>query len=419
MNNIELYIIKFFFNHKAFLQFSHLFELKFMRDNSPELASLFEAVSQWHDRRKEDIPGAAEFTLFFFTTFPEKENELHKALLSKLGDISVDEAVAKDYLMVHKRRAMATKASLMALEVAQGRREYQDLATAWQEFTDDPEQTSGVSDFVEPDDSEGRPPEGLRWRLDCLNKSLGSLRKGDFGFEFARPEAGKTTKALDQGTFMCEQLVKHESPGIIDGPLLYCNNEQPGDVMMERAICACLGINQEQYFKYKKQAIEKFKVRTGGRFLLYDKAHMTARDIERLVLKYKPGLIIFDQLDNIKGFSGKADREDLSLKAMYQWARELAKEQCPVIGLTQCGASGEGKKWLTMDDVDGSKTGKQSAADWIIGLGKSNQDGLESIRHISISKNKLRGDVDTDPTLRHGRMDVRIRPDICRFEDIK
>lgn len=28
--------------------------------------------------------------------------------------------------------------------------------------------------------------QGMRWRLDCLNKSLGSLRPGDFGFIYAR-----------------------------------------------------------------------------------------------------------------------------------------------------------------------------------------------------------------------------------------
>ena len=37
---------------------------------------------------------------------------------------------------------------------------------------------------------------GLRWRLNWLNKALGSLRKGDFGFIFARPETGKTTFLL-------------------------------------------------------------------------------------------------------------------------------------------------------------------------------------------------------------------------------
>ncbi|WP_214294786.1 hypothetical protein, partial [Escherichia coli] len=34
---------------------------------------------------------------------------------------------------------------------------------------------------------------GLRWRLQTLNRMLGYLRRGDFGFIFARLETGKTT----------------------------------------------------------------------------------------------------------------------------------------------------------------------------------------------------------------------------------
>lgn len=50
---------------------------------------------------------------------------------------------------------------------------------------------------------------GLRWRLNCLNVSLGSLRKGDFGFIFARPETGKTTFLCSEGSYMLSQS---ESP---------------------------------------------------------------------------------------------------------------------------------------------------------------------------------------------------------------
>jgi transketolase len=36
---------------------------------------------------------------------------------------------------------------------------------------------------------------------------------------------------------------------------------------------------------------------------------------------------------------------------IYIWARELAKEFAPVIGVCQAGASGENKMWLDMNDV--------------------------------------------------------------------
>ena len=63
-------------------------------------------------------------------------------------------------------------------------------------------------------------------------------------------------------------------------------------------------------------------------------------------------------LDKIKGFN--SDRDDLKLGFIYQWARELAKQYCPVIGVSQADGTGEGKKWLTMDNVSGAKTSKQA-----------------------------------------------------------
>ena len=126
-------------------------------------------------------------------------------------------------------------------------------------------------------------------------------------------------------------------------------------------------------------------------------------------------MIIFDQIDKIKGF--KADRNDLELKAIYQWAREIAKKYAPVIAVSQASGEAEGKLWLTMDMVDGSKTGKQGEADWILGIGKE-QDNTSRLRFLNICKNKLIGDVDTLPELRHGSTQVLIRPEVARYEDI-
>ena len=105
------------------------------------------------------------------------------------------------------------------------------------------------------------------------------------------------------------------------------------------------------------------------------------------------------------------------LKELYQWAREIAKKYGPVIGVSQASASGEGKMYLDMGDIDGSKTGKPGEADWILGIGATHQEGFEYVRHLHLSKNKLSGDEDTDPNLRHGKQDVLIDPQIARYRD--
>ncbi len=61
----------------------------------------------------------------------------------------------------------------------------------------------------------------------------------------------------------------------------------------------------------------------------------------------------------------------------------------PVIAVCQADGSGEGVKWLNMGNVANAKTSKQAEADWILGIGKTNDEGLEYMRHFCISKNKL------------------------------
>jgi hypothetical protein len=161
---------------------------------------------------------------------------------------------------------------------------------------------------------------------------------------------------------------------------------------------------------------DKFQNLTGGRIKIYDDAGMSRRSVEARCKELNPSLIILDQIDKIKGFD--ADRYDLQMKAIYQWARELSKRYGPVIAICQAGGTGEGKKWLSMIDVDSSHTSKQGEADYIVGIGKSHEEGMQEVRFLNISKNKLMGDEDTLPDLRHGKAEVLIKAQIARYESI-
>lgn len=161
---------------------------------------------------------------------------------------------------------------------------------------------------------------------------------------------------------------------------------------------------------------QKYLELGGDKIKLYDSASIHRRQVEQVVREVQPSLIIFDQIDKIKGFAD--DREDLRLGAIYIWARELAKQYCPVIGVCQADASGEGKKWLTMENVANAKTAKQAEADWILGLGKTHNDAEDSTRFLHLSKNKLTGDEDTEPEMRHGKAAVVIKPEVARYKDI-
>jgi KaiC/GvpD/RAD55 family RecA-like ATPase len=239
---------------------------------------------------------------------------------------------------------------------------------------------------------------------------LGSLRRGDFGFLFARPETGKTTFLVSEVTNFASQLTESM------GPILWFNNEEQGNKVQLRLYQAMLGCNLTELFSDIKGNQDKYMERGGAGIKLYDSAAIHRKQVEQITRELRPSLIIFDQLDKIKGFTD--DREDLRLGAIYIWAREIAKQYCPVIAVCQADASGEGKRWLTMENVANAKTAKQAEADWIMGIGKTHDVSEEYMRHLHICKNKLTGDTDSDPSLRHGRQTVRILPDLARYEDL-
>ena len=201
-----------------------------------------------------------------------------------------------------------------------------------------------------------------------------------------------------------------------DRPVIWFNNEEGGKKVKIRVYQGSLGVELDQLAVDPDGKEKEYLARTGNRIKIVDRKAITKTFVENILKKYKPALVLFDQIDKIIGF--KADREDLMLGAIYQWARELAKQYCPIIGICQSDGTGENVRYLTMSHVANSKTAKQAEADWILGIGCIHDTGWEEIRFLNISKNKLQGDIDTDPKLRHGRFEVLIQPSIARYKDM-
>ena len=353
---------------------------------------------------------------FFFSTNSVSEKELptYNAIFKDLHDAIISPEIVIDSLNRALQRGAAEDLAIAAMQVADGSLPPEALGPLYERFGASGEHSIAdeVSPFVTPDlevlyNETIRTP-GLRWRLGFLNQSLGSLRKGDFGFIFARPETGKTTFLASELTYFSGQS---------DGrPIVWWNNEEQGNKVQLRLYQAALGITLNELIRDRESNQRRFEEAGGTSIKVYDSSAIHRSTVERVVEELKPCLVVFDQLDKIKGFDD--DREDLRLGAIYIWARELAKSYAPVIGVCQADGSAEGRKWLNMDNVSNAKTAKQAEADWILGIGKSNDRDLEYVRHLHICKNKLAGDEDTLPELRHGMCDVRIVPQIARYEDI-
>lgn len=413
---VELQIIKLFcINKDEYSRYYKYVDTTYMKNNYPLLNKLFQMIFSFYDKYDKDCISPNELFTMYQANYimDDAEQKELKELIDQIFN-SEDNTAIRDLLQSHKRRALAGNLAKVALDVEEGKVEAEKLQELFADFelqTVTEQEINGCTDDLSDLLHQQFDEVGLRWRLNFLNKSLGSLRQGDFGFIFARPETGKTTFLASE----VANMIKYT-----DKEIHWFHNEEGARKVQTRVYQAVLGVTTQQLKKHEDRCKQKYREETyidgRKRIFIHDVNESSHIKVIESILKQKdPGLIILDQIDKIKGF--KADRNDLELKVLYQWARELCKKYAPVIAVSQASGEAEGVPWLTMDMVDSSKTAKQGEADWILGIGKD-KDNTSRIRYLNITKNKLLGDSDSLPSLRHGSAQVIIKPEVARYEDI-
>lgn len=358
-----------------------------------------------------------DLEILFHSSYPylrDKEQEVYSYLFDKLRKIEVKTELIEEYIQSYQRFILSNELASAAIDYGHGRigvEKIQEVASqvlsikegmplGTLRIVSDDLEVLGEGDILAP---------GLKWRLGPLNQSLGPLRKGDMGFVFARPETGKTTFLADQVAFMAEQIPED------GGPVLWWNNEEQSEKVMLRIYQAVFGVTLDTLWKHRAFYAQEYKKKIKGKIMVIDEHIITKPVVEQTMEQYKPSLVIFDQIDKVEGFEG--ERRDIMLGGIYQWARKLAKEHCPIIGICQSDGSGENVMWLTMGNVADAKTSKQAEADWILGIGAIHSPGQEFARYLNVSKNKLLGGEECKEELRHLQATVRIRPEIARYEE--
>lgn len=388
-------------------------DLQHVKEHTPELYYLFNTLITLHEELEQEAYSLDELQAAFYVKYPDASKGVYDGLFSSLAELSISEAVGASLLKKLKQKQQLLKLSEQAYAASQGRSTIKEVASFLQTCVSEEEKISGDEEtpFVTKTLTElvngvvSTP--GIRWPLNCLNKSLGSLRTGDFGFLFARPETGKTT-------FLSH--VAGNALSQVSNPVIWFNNEEVDDKVILRVYQSYFNITLQELMQNLPEYEKKFPTHL---FQMVDssKVDISKSSIENILERFKPSLIIYDQIDKIKGF--KADRDDLVYGEIYQWGRELAKQYAPSIGVCQAAGTAEGQRWLNMDHVANAKTSKQAEADWILGIGCTHDEATKRIRYLNISKNKLVGDTDSIPSLRHGHFEVSIDPERARYLDIR
>ncbi len=411
----ELAIIKLFLVYEHWNNYAHLVQVDLFSQR--ELQLVYRCLNNHHLVNEGVDLSTVDLSLLVYANNPiGKDKEYYDLLFTNLNSIEVSKESCLSYLVSLKRNKILRDLALASYEVSEGKGKQEtvdDLVKVYSELESNQKQEENQTEFVstslqELSDLAVSLP-GLKWRLKALNQSLGPLRKGDLGMVFARPEVGKTTFLASEISLFLQQLTP-------ENPCLWINNEEQGYKVVMRIIQAYFGLPMSKIYENIGYYDKKFQEEAGNKLKFLDSATVSRTQVEQLCKQHNPGLIVFDQIDKIKGFVG--EQEHLRLGTIYNWTRELAKEYAPVINICQADGTAEGVRYLTMQHVSGSKTSKQAEADWILGIGAVHDPGWETVRFLNISKNKLHGDKDTDPKLRHGKMEVLIQPEIARYKDI-
>jgi len=421
--DINLIVIKALLNKDNYYKYISLLDPKDLRENNPYIyklvLSLKELYNSSSSKEEEHSYNIEDLYLKYKELYPNETCSETTNLFSKLESFSPRQEVVEDYFRSFTLRQLATNVALLGLEVSEGTKEPDTLLSPIERFREVYDAKTGKLNTLEEleyDIQELLSPEvfatGLQWRLQGLNRSLGPIRGGDFGFIFARPETGKTTFLCSEVTFFAEQI---QSQG--GGAVAWFNNEEKGTKVLRRIIQATLGYSNSDLGRDVEHTTTAFKDRIGHNTIrFFDHAELHRSTVERACAQIRPKVVVIDQLDKIKGFDG--EREDIRQGKIYQWARELGKRyDTPVIGVCQADGSAEGVRRLGMEFVSNAKTSKQAEADFILGIGMSHEEGYENVRYITICKNKLLGGPVSEETRRHDFFEVLIRPEVARYED--
>ncbi|MDC0529236.1 AAA family ATPase [Gammaproteobacteria bacterium] len=339
--------------------------------------------------------------------------------LSNFETTSVTEEIVRSFI----ERDFSTKVADLALKITEG--DETDRLQDVRGFVDEYEHVAQIikdeADVIHGD-IEGlltavhsATGSGYDWRMDCLNKTLGPLRKGNFVVVGKRPETGGTTFTASEVTYMASQMEEGKR-------VMWFNNEEAGlTAVKPRIISAAIGRSSKDIAKDPAKATKDYLDSMGGedKVIVFDPSYLSTGYIDKKLSEMRDdvGLIVIDQLWKVHSTVSKQTNDVQRITNLFNKAREWAKEYSPVIAVHQADGSASNVRYIEMDQLHMSKTGIQGEADAIITIGKTNEAGYENTRFINVPKNKLTGGPLSDPTFRHATWEVKIDAEIARFKD--
>lgn len=410
----DIHLLKIFCKRDLYKQYISFIQTQFLDYHIKIILQDFE---EYYSLFHRDIEDVSEFYTWFIQirhpNLPEATQIIYKTMLDNLAQIEtkLTDEILKEYQKKNLVKELTSHFELgVDPEFVQSKlNNYISSVASLSQVVDDEDLVKyELEDLLTGVDKNN----GLRWRLDILNNSIGAIKKGYLLIVAAYVDIGKTSFAVSEATYMAQQLT--------EGCVLWLNNEEEDFRVLRKIWKSTLNCTDSALSSRPEEAKARFIEKMHGdkdRIKLVNIRKKTIKGIRTLFEKYNPKLVVIDQADKILNPSNKAFTDHGQLKNIYSEIRSLANTFCPVIAISQADST---TMWKPKDSeeykytlypshrqLDGSKVGKPGEADAIIMIGRRAENN--TTRGIHVSKNKF-GEANT-------KYEVLFDGEKCRYNN--
>lgn len=216
----------------------------------------------------------------------------------------------------------------------------------------------------------------------------GGFRPGDTSIVFGRPNAGKSLFTINAASGFVRRGYR----------VLYIENEDSRERTLSRFVRRLIEQDEEWCLANPEQAKQEALSRGRDLFHLYKLTPGTPSEIEALVRKIQPDILIVNQIRAIAHeMSGKLTQ---NLEKAQIAIRNIGQRYDLItMVVTQANANHKDKDGniidkpiMYMEDIDSSLTGIPGATDYIFAVGTSRDLRRNHMGVITIAKSKSKGD---------------------------
>lgn len=272
--------------------------------------------------------------------------------------------------------------------------------------TEEPDSIESILDKLES--HEGITFEGVP----LFEEYTMPLQGGDSVLFAGRPDRGKTTwlsYLIPKACPSINRLYKGERG------VLWLVNEGRADKILPRIYQGALGCTLDELYEMRHNGTlrQKFSeaIQAPDDFIKVLPFHgKTIQDLELLVQKYNPAMVVIDMVEHVGGIHLASKSETIG--ALWERLRTLALTYDYVsIGTAQISVEGSDNLYPTYEHLAYTKTAVQGYTDIIMMLGNRDVEGMENIRGISLPKNKAKVGGKTS----YPRLEFMVDFDRCQF----